>query len=219
VVRILDVSMPLAAGVATWPGDPEFRRDLVASIERGDPATFASLQMSSHAGTHVDAPAHYLPGAATVDRLPLEVLVGPARVVAIPDAQVIEAGHLHAADPQRGERLLLRTANSDRRVLQRPFRPGDVALDAGAARLLAGCGIALLGVDSLTVGRPQDGSETHRILLEAGIVLVEGLDLADAAPGACELICLPLRIAGGDGAPARVLLRYGGGGGRGPGPA
>ncbi len=209
MARILDVSMTLHAAMATWPGDPEFRRDVVASIERGDPATFAALTMSSHAGTHVDAPAHFLPGAATVDRMPPEVLVGPARVVAIPDAPVIDAGHLRAADPQRGERLLLRTANSDRQALRRPFQPGDVALTAGAARLLAVRGIALLGVDSLSVGRPLDGCQTHRILLEAGIAIVEGLDLADAAPGPCELLCLPLRVADGDGAPARVLLRYG----------
>lgn len=207
--RFIDVTMPLREGMPEWPGDPEFHRDLALSIERGDPSDVAALRLSSHTGTHVDAPAHFLPGGTTVDRIPPDVLVGSARVVAIANPSCVDADDLRAVDPRPGERLLLRTANSDRRLLRGPCDGDFVALTADAARLLAGRGVVLVGVDALSVGRATDGLETHRVLLGAGVCIVEGLDLADVAPGPCALLCLPLRIEGGDGAPARVLLRCG----------
>jgi arylformamidase len=202
-----DVSMALHAGMTAWPGDPLFRRDLVESLERGDVATVSALHLSSHTGTHVDAPAHFVAGAASIDLAPLDVLIGPVRVVQVSNPDVVDVEALRAIAPRPGERLLLRTANSDRRFLQGPFTMDYVAPTAQAARFLVECGVVLVGVDSLSVGRPDDGLETHRILLGAGIWVVEGLDLADVAPGSYDMICLPLRIPGGDGAPARVLLR------------
>jgi arylformamidase len=202
-----DVSMALHAGMTAWPGDPMFRRDLVESLERGDVATVSALHLSSHTGTHVDAPAHFVAGAASIDLAPLDVLIGRVRVVAVPNQKVVDVEALRAIAPQSGERLLLRTANSDRRYLQGPFTMDYVAPTAAAARFLVQCGVALVGVDSLSVGRPEDGVETHRILLGAGIWVIEGLDLTDVAAGSYEMLCLPLRIVGGDGAPARVLLR------------
>jgi len=206
----IDVSMPLHAGMTTWPGDPEFRRDVVESVEKGDVATVSALALCSHAGTHVDAPAHFVPGGATIDAAPLDVLVGPARVVAIAHRDAVDVDDLRVVDPRPGERLLLRTSNSDRRILRGRFTTDYVALTADAARFLVQRGVVLVGVDSLSVGRPPDGVETHRVLLGAGIWVVEGLDLADVAPGDCQMVCLPLRVLGGDGAPSRVLLRFGG---------
>ncbi len=206
----IDVSMPLHAGMAAWPGDPEFRRDVVESVEAGDMATVSALRLCSHTGTHVDAPAHFVPGGATIDAAPLDVMIGPARVVAIARSHAVDVDDLRAVDPRPGERLLLRTSNSDRRILRGPFTMDYVALTADAARFLVQRGVVLVGVDSLSVGRPVDGVETHRVLLGAGIWVIEGLDLADVAPGDCQMACLPLRILGGDGAPSRVLLRFGG---------
>jgi len=209
MARFVDVSMPLREGMAAWPGDPEFHRDLALSLDRGDPATVSALRMGSHSGTHVESPAHFLAGGTPIDRVPPDVFVGPARVVAVGNPSCVDAADLEAVDPRPGDRLLLRTANSDRRLLRGPFAGDFVALTADAARLLADRGVALVGVDSLSVGRETDGLETHRVLLGAGVCIVEGLDLSDVAPGPCDLLCLPLRIEGGDAAPARVLLRCG----------
>lgn len=213
----IDVSMPLHVGMTAWPGDPVFRRDILESVERGDVATVSALIMCSHAGTHVDAPGHFVPGASMIDDAPLDLLVGPVRVVAVmnpigeptagrdPFALDVEA--LEAIDPRPGDRLLLRTANSDRRYLRGAFSADYVAPSADAARFLVERGVVLVGVDSLSVGRPDDGIETHRVLLGAGIWVIEGLDLADVVPGLYQMICLPLRFQGGDGSPARVLLK------------
>jgi arylformamidase len=204
--NLIDVSMSLRAGMTGWPGDPEFCCEPVESIQRGDPASVSRLSMSSHAGTHVDAPAHLLSGGLAVDAAPLEMLVGPCRVVGIADSPVVDVCHLLPFDLQAGDRLLLRTRNSDRQVLRNRFDDDFVALTADAASFLAARGVALVGVDSLSVGRLSDGLETHRILLEAGTWIIEGLDLADVTPGSYRLLCLPLKVQGADGAPARVLL-------------
>jgi arylformamidase len=173
----MDVSTPLTGGMPRWPDDPEVR------IEAQEHAAcrVTTLSMSAHTGTHVDAPRHYFPSGAGVDEIPLEATIGRARVVA--------ARLLPTCDPQCGERLLLKTGGDD--------------LTADAARFLVERGVRTIGVDSLSVG----GDDVHRTLLSAGVVIIEGLDLSAIEFGEYDLICLPLKIAGADGAPARAILR------------
>jgi len=198
----VDVTLPIRSGMVHWPGDPPVE----VVREQHDGARISRLDFGSHTGTHVDAPAHYLDGGATLDALPLDALVGPARVVAI-DVEVVREPDIRAIAPAAGERLLLRTRNSDR-PRGDDFDRGYVGLDLGAARALAAARIRCIGVDYLSVAAfAEDGPAVHRALLGASVWILEGLDLAAIAPGAWELVCLPLRIAAGDGAPARAVLR------------
>jgi arylformamidase len=204
----IDVTVPLRDGLVHWPGDPRFAIERVAEIERGDPATVSKLTMGVHTGTHMDAPAHYLRGGTTIDALPLDATVGPARVIAISDPESIKPAELRSLGVRRGERLLFRTRNSGRRWTQEAFIEDFVYLAADAARLLADRGVRCVGVDYLSVGGfHRDGRETHEALLAVGVWIIEGLDLSAVEPGRYELICLPLRIVGAEGAPARALLR------------
>lgn len=206
----IDVSVPLHPGLPTWPGDPPLTVDRVSALERGDPANVTRLALGAHTGTHVDAPLHFLAGASAVDALPPDALVGPARVLALPGRASIGAADLEPFAVAPGERLLLRTDNSLAPWFDAPFREDFVHLTPDAARHLAACGVASLGVDYLSVGGfadPEENAETHRTLLAAGIWILEGLHLGVVEPGAYDLVCLPLRLAGADGAPARALVR------------
>ncbi len=201
---IIDISRPISADTPVWPGDPPVLVERVARVEAGDPADVSRLQLGTHTGTHVDPPAHFLPGGVTVDELPLDVLVGPAIVADLTAAASIGSGVLDAlAVPAGTTRVLLKTAGGG-------AGPSDSArhgiLTAEGARWLVHHGVRLVGADTLSIEPDTDTYPVHRTLLEAGVVIVEGLDLAPVAPGAYELVCLPLRIAGGDGAPARAVL-------------
>lgn len=203
-----DVTVPIAEGMTVFPGNRAPERRAEMSRDRGDPANVSALSLGAHTGTHVDAPVHFLDGAAGVDELDLDTLNGPARVISVPGMRRIGPDALSEHEPRRGERLLLRTRNSDTVWYRHEFEPEYAHLTAPAARLLSQRGIAAVGIDYLSIGGEEfDNEETHRILLGAGITVLEGLYLGDIAPGAYELRCLPLRIAGGDGAPARALLR------------
>jgi arylformamidase len=199
-VRIVDVSVPIRPGMVVWEGDPSVSFEQTASIEAGDSANVTRLALGSHTGTHVDAPLHFLSGGAGVDRLPLEVLMGAAVVL---DVQHLEAD-VRASDlelPDGTERVLLKTRNSQLWARD-DFAADHLTIAPDAARLLVERGVRLVGVDYLSVGSP----ETHRILLEAGVVPLEGLDLREVEPGAYHLVAMPLRLEGVDGSPARVLL-------------
>ena len=204
----IDVTVPIVDGMLHWPDNPPVTLRRALAIERGDTANVSALSLGVHTGTHVDAPIHFLPGGADVGRLDPAAAIGPARVIEFSDPVAVRRDELERVRPRPGERLLLKTRNSTRRWPAEPFDEDFVFIGADGARYLAECGIALVGVDYLSVGGfAVDGEETHRALLEAGILIVEGLDLAAVAAGDYELICLPLRLAGSDGAPARALLR------------
>lgn len=203
----IDVSMPLANGVTVWPGDPPPAFTQTAWIERGDPCNVTRMDASVHTGTHMDAPRHFLRGGAGMEALPLGAVLGPARVVAIHDPTAITPGEL-PADLARGDRILFRTRNSDRGLLRKPFVEDFIYIARDAARALAQAGVQTVGIDYLSVGGfHTDLAATHEILLEAGIWIIEGLDLTRIEPGRYELACLPLKIVGSDGAPARAALR------------
>jgi arylformamidase len=191
---IIDISLPIGPDTPVWPGDPPVLVEPVARVDAGDPADVSRLTLGTHTGTHVDPPAHFVPGAATVDVLPLDVLVGPAVVAQLTAGPIDRAALESLALPEGSTRLLLKTG-------------GDTgALTSDGARWLVERGIRLVGADTLSIEPASDSYPVHQILLGAGVVIVEGLDLADAAAGSYQLVCLPLRILGGDGAPARAVL-------------
>lgn len=177
-------------------------------MDRGDVCNVTSISMPAHTGTHLDAPLHFVRDAEPIDRMPLDAGIGEARVISIANPEVVTREELEQYRPARGERLLLKTANSDRCWKRRCFLKEFVHLNAGAAAYLVDCAIQLVGIDYLSIGAYEgDGVETHRILLGAGIWALEGLNLSEIEPGRYELICLPLKLIGADGAPARALLR------------
>lgn len=208
--KVIDITVPLSPELPVWPGDPQVRVEPVMRIASGDIANVSGVSLSSHTGTHVDAPWHFIENGATLDDIPPERWVGPCVVVEIPaGAGRVEPEHLDAADlPSGTERLLVRTANSTLwQPGKRDFFERYVALSPAAARWIVDRSIRLVGIDYLSIEAFDDKKhETHRTLLGAGVLIVEGLNLTDVTPGPYTLLCLPLRLAAGDGAPARVLL-------------
>ena len=204
----IDVSVPVRSGMVHWPDDPEVTLERTKSIAEGEEANLTRIDMSAHTGTHMDAPLHFFDEDPGMEALPLDAVIGPARVVRIEGEEPIDRGHVEELDLRAGERVLFRMTNSDRPWWERDFDPGFVHISLEAAELLGEAAVALVGVDYLSVGGYEsDGAETHRALLGAGIWIVEGLDLSEVEPGDYELICLPVKLVGSDGAPARALLR------------
>jgi arylformamidase len=203
-----DVSVPLRSGMVHWPGDPAVSIELVSDMARGHDANVTAIDMGAHTGTHVDAPLHFLPGATSLDGLDPDVMIGPARVIAIEDPVMITTGELAGHDVRAGERVLFKTRNSERCWATDDFIEDFVYVAEEAAAALAALPVQLVGVDYLSVGGfHADGPAIHRHLLGAGVWILEGLDLRGVEPGGYDLLCLPLRLAGADGAPARALLR------------
>ena len=205
--KIHDISLPVSNSMVVWPGDPPVHITQPSHLDRGDPYTVSRLDMGAHTGTHVDAPAHFIQGGTGVDRLALELLVGPALVVHLPGAvsltdQVLESLSI----PPGTERVLFHTPNSDRWGSKGGFWEEYVGVTDAGARWLVQRGVRLVGIDYLSISSYEDLMPPHRTLLGAGVIVLEGLDLRDIAPGTYQLICLPLNLAGGDGAPARAIL-------------
>jgi arylformamidase len=209
---IYDVSVALSADTPTYPGDPSINISQSQSLANGDPANVSVIHFGAHSGTHVDAPAHFIDGAGRVNSLPLETLIGRAQVVEVPPSMDTITAEFIVRHCNMGEtRYLFKTRNSSFwENNASAFRSDYTSLDAGAARELVRMGVKLVGIDYLSIEKfGAETYETHHTLLSEAIVIVEGLDLRQISAGFYELICLPLRIAGGtgDGAPARVVLR------------
>jgi len=209
-MRIYDISLTITPELPIYPGDPAIVLERIAKMEDGDSCNITHLSMSAHVGTHVDAPFHFLGGnTSTVEKLPLNLLIGRAYVLNLPDDLVqITAADLQQAEiPPRTRRLLLKTRNSklwSRKEKQ--FNTDFVALNSDAAQYLVNRGIKLVGIDYLSVAPFRQGEATHKILLQAGVVVLEGLHLSEVSQGRYTLYCLPLKLAGSDGAPARAIL-------------
>ena len=204
----IDISMTLRDGMLRWPGDEEVVLERIMDLERGDPYNLSRVTMGLHAGTHVDAPSHFVAGGKGAEELEPWRLLGPARLLEVRGVSAIGRAELGAHGIGEGERILLKTDNSDRAWEEEPFREDYAALSLEAAEYLAEMRVALVGIDYLSIAPPGDGSEeVHRTLLSAGIVILEGLVLSGVEPGRYELVCLPLKVASGDGAPARAMLR------------
>jgi len=206
-MRRIDISMPLFRGMPSFPGDPLFDSAPIRSISRGDPYALSGLSLGTHAGTHVDPPVHFLHGGTTVDRIDLEALNGPCRVVEV-DARATSVGAEDITRIPRGTvRVLFRTANSARWANSLTFFSDYVGLTPAAADALVERRVRLVGVDALSVENdPSEAYPVHRSLLGGGTLILEGLLLASAPPGEYGLECLPLRLRDGDGGPARAVL-------------
>ncbi|MDN7026030.1 cyclase family protein [Methanoculleus sp. FWC-SCC1] len=204
----IDVSVTLKTGMVTWPGDPPVRISHAQSMERGDASTVSLLEMGAHTGTHMDAPAHFVRGGTGIGDIPLDASIGPARVIPIRDRTSIEPDELEGHSIRRGERVLFKTHNSDHVWDTDRFVEEFVYISEAAAQYLAERQVRLVGADYLSVGGfHADGVKIHQTLLNAGIWIIEGLNLKQVPPGEVDLVCLPLKILGGDGAPARALVR------------
>lgn len=204
----IDVSLPIQNAMVHWPSDPPVRIERTRDLESGDSSSLSTIVMGSHTGTHMDAPSHFIRTGVGIDSMPLDTTIGRARVIEITDRESIKPDELSGHHIRRGERVLFRTRNSERGWTNERFIEDFVFVSLEAARFLAERGVRLVGVDYLSVGGyKRDGPEVHRTLLEAGVWITEGLDLSNVSQGKYDLICLPLRLANGDGAPARALLR------------
>ncbi len=199
-MAIYDVTVTLREGMPVYPGDPEFRRDGGSHQNH--------LHMSTHGGTHVDAPAHMIEGGLALTDLALEVFLGPAEVVEIRDPHAITRAELEQLDWSGVERVLFKTRSSGSLERSDAFDRDFVHMAPDAAELLASLGLLLVGVDYLTLDPVGAGAfPAHKALLGAGLVVIEGLDLCGVPAGRYEMFCGPLKLGGADGAPARVFLR------------
>lgn len=201
---IHDVTQAIWSGMAVWPGDPVVRVTDVLSLQTGAPVNLGRLEMGTHSGTHVDAPRHVLVHGASAESLSLEALIGPARLMDVSDEGLVSVSRIASELPCGCQRLILRTV---RRACCEAGELSWNALSHEAACWLVDRGLLLLGTDAPSIDLIEAGAgPVHQLLLGAGIVVVEGLALGDIAPGAYDLICLPLKLRGADGAPARALL-------------
>ena len=208
MAKIIDISVPLQSDMPIWPGSIGIHITRIKSFEDGDMVNVSKLECDVHIGTHIDAPSHFVENGATIEKLPLDILIGPAVVVNLPHVDIITASDLdNLGLPQGTKRLLFRTSNSElwRNEISE-FQKDYVALSSDAARWIVDQEIHLIGVDYLSVQCYSDNPITHQILLKAGVIIVEGLNLIDVKQGTYQLICLPINLVGVEGAPARAVL-------------
>lgn len=207
--NIIDISVPLYPDMPVWPGSAGIQLTQTSRLDKGDGVNNSKLICDVHIGTHIDAPLHYIKEGKSIEQLKLEDLIGPAVVAYLPDAEIITKNVLEGLSlPGGARRLLLRTRNSSLwETGSHQFQTNYVALTQDAAQWIVDHDICLIGVDYLSVQRYGEDSQTHEILLSAGVIIVEGLNLARVESGMYELICLPLKLVGSEGAPARAVLR------------
>jgi arylformamidase len=203
-----DISVTIKPGMVRWPGDPEIRKEPFRDMDRGDVCNVSSLAFGSHTGTHMDAPLHFIRKGKTLDKMPLDATIGPCRVIEIKDKVSVRVEEIARERIKPGERILFKTRNSRRSWNRDNFDEDFIYISKEAAAYLAKARVRTVGIDYLSVGGfRKDGVETHHALLGAGIWIIEGLNLSKVKPGRYELNCLPIKILGSDGAPARALLR------------
>ena len=206
-MKLIDVSVPLDANLPIYPGNTPFSIEGIERITRGDHANVSTLHMGAHTGTHVDAPWHFMDDGPGIDRLPLDLLIGRTRVIELTTRKGITAEDLAKFDLSEDVRVLCKTANS--RLWGSPeFHKDFIGVAESGAKHFVERGVKVVGVDYLSVEVfKTPGAPAHHTLLGAGVVVIEGLNLRDIEPGVYEMYCLPILVAGCDGAPARVVLR------------
>jgi arylformamidase len=208
-MTIYDISLSISPNLPTWPGDPGLKLEQYASMDKGEHYNATQISSSVHLGTHVDAPRHFLNDGSAVEQLRLEVLTGPCYVTQLPDgieaitAEVLDRTEITSVM----KRVLFGTSNSHYWAKgESKFQTDFVAITEDGAEWLVERGVQLVGVDYLSVAPYNDSIPTHAALLKAGVVIVEGLNLSNIMRGFYDLYCLPLKITGSDGAPARAIL-------------
>ncbi len=204
----IDISIGLHDGMVHWPDNPPVQISFVLAIEKGHASNVSKISMGAHTGTHIDAPLHFIQDGQSIDNMPLSATIGRARVIEIQDTESIKVAELEHHRIQMGERILFKTINSTHYLQTDEFEKKYVFISKEAAEYLVKVRVQTVGVDYLSVGGYfKDGPETHRALLGAGIWIIEGLNLNPVTAGEYELICLPLKLTGGEGAPARAILK------------
>ena len=204
----IDISVSIDTSLVVWPGDPPVEIKMVNDMHLGNEANLSRLNISAHTGTHMDAPRHFVKEGLSLDRIPLDVCMGKARIIEIRNEHTIQVAELETHNIKKGERILFKTKNSDKDWSALPFRYDFVHLETEAARFIAEKEIRLCGIDYLSVsGYNKNETAVHRALLEAGIWIIEGLLLKGIEAGNYELACLPVKIRNSDGAPARAIIR------------
>jgi arylformamidase len=206
-MKLIDVTVPLDANVPAYPGNTPFRIEPVKRIINGDSSNVSTLHMGAHTGTHVDAPRHFFEDGIGAEALAVELLLGRTRVIELLGRKSIGADDLSSFDLSEDIRVLFKTENS--RLWSSPvFHTDYVGITEAGAKHLVDRGVKVVGVDYLSVEEfKSPGAPAHHVLLGGGTIVIEGLNLTDVEPGTYDMLCLPLRIVGADGAPARVILR------------
>lgn len=206
-MKVYDISLTISSNLPTWPGDPKVYIQRRLELKKGEPCNLSELRLGSHTGTHVDAPHHFVEKGITVDEIPLEVLIGRVRLFSVCETKRITLDDVERLDLAGVERVIFKTVNSQYWNLP-TFKEDYAYITKEAAQFLVERGIRLVGLDYLSVEKHNaPKAEVHHIFLGSGVIIVEGLDLRNVEPGDYELIVAPLKIKGGDGAPARVFLR------------
>lgn len=208
-MKIFDISLTVTPALPVWPGDPTIVLERMVKMEDGAHNNVSRIASGVHAGTHVDAPYHFIAEGKTIESLALETLTGPAQVVEIPTScKLIGAEDLRKAGVIQGmERVLLKTGNN--LYWQQPglpFQKDFAAVGQDGAVYLVECGVRLVGIDYFSIAPFGDSVPTHRTLLGSGMVVLEGINLSAVPNGTYQLYCLPLKLGGSDGAPARAIL-------------
>lgn len=204
-MRIHDITVALSPDLPCYPGDPSVTVEPWQRIANGDAANTSRITLGSHSGTHIDPPRHFNDSGITVDEIPLDLLIGQALVVEITGVREIGRKELEPLQLKGVERLLIKTDNSEF-WNEKEFRSDYAALTVEGAHYLHREKVKLVAVDYLSVEKMDGDGEVHRILLNGGIPVIEGVNLFGVAPGEYQLICLPLKLKDGDGAPVRALL-------------
>ena len=205
-MKIYDISLSLSANTVRWVTAQPFELIERKRMSRGDSNNSSSIHTSAHAGTHVDAPFHFVPNGRTIESMPLELFIGPARVCAVESTGQITASDIAGLNLSGEKRVLFKTRNSS--LLQQPaYDASFVAFSVDGAQALVELDVQLVGLDYLSVARADEQVPVHRAFLDHDIVLLEGVDLSDVPPGRYELICPPVKLASSDGAPCRAILR------------
>lgn len=207
--KIFDITLTITPGMPVWPGDPGLTLERASKIEDGANANVSHLDMGVHTGTHVDAPYHFFNHGKSIETLPLDVLIGTVQVVELPDScDVINSEVIKTAGIQtRLERVLFKTRNShiwEKNLTE--FQTNFVGINEDGAQYLVDSGIRFVGIDYLSIAPYKHSRPTHEILLKSNVVILEGANLSGVPAGDYELICLPIKLGGSDGAPARVVL-------------
>ena len=207
----ITVPMPVNKKMAYWPTDPlPPKVERIYDVDKGDKVTMSQININSHNGTHVDSPLHFFKGGSTIDLMPLDTTVGPARVIEIKDTESIKVKELEPYKIKAGERILFKTQNSAKAYQTNEFVEDYVYISIEAAKYLAAKKVRLVGLDYISIGNFHDNEslgETHRTFLGNGIYVLEMINLFGVKPGDYELLCLPLRMERGDAGPCRAILR------------
>jgi arylformamidase len=206
----IDITIPLRDNMVRGPGVSPTRITRIKDVDKGDPVTMSEMTLISHTGTHIDAPLHFFKGGKSIDDMPLDAFIGPARVIEIKDTTSIKVDEIFPYNIRKGERILFKTLNSDRVYKTDDFVDDYVYISTEAAHFLADIGIGVVGIDYISVGTfksKENIADTHRAFLGNDIWVIEGINLAGVAAGNYELICLPIKLEHGDASLARAILR------------